>query len=158
MPLKPVALVGFAALALAACASANVPAPPAGKFADLRLDDTHFQISFHGDESDSRAQVNRYLMLRAAQLALGAGYDWFEMSGPRGGADAWRPTWTYHRAPGFEPFGGPAMGAYSVTGVDGFLASAVILVGRGAPPGNTAGAYDARAVVADLGGKVTEPS
>src|ERR1700684_1361384 len=77
------------AIALAACLAACVTATPyqplargnavTGGFTDERLDDTHFPVTFKGNDMTSRARVESYLLYRAAELTADQGYDWFEM-------------------------------------------------------------------------------
>ena len=43
------------------------------------LDDTHFRVSFSGNDVTSREQVETYLLYRAAELTSAKGFDWFEM-------------------------------------------------------------------------------
>jgi hypothetical protein len=168
----PITAAAIATLALAACATSQ--APKADGFAELRLDDTHFQVSLQGRDMSSRARVETYLLFRTAELTEKAGFDWFEMADARPrdtGVAAespqfaagyaltyWRPAWTFYHSPGFSPFGGPSMGAYDVTRVDSFLTTAVIAVGHGPRPEHDPRAYDAHQVTAALAARVVRPS
>jgi hypothetical protein len=139
---------------------------------DARIDDTHIRVTFKGDEVTSRRQVENYLLYRAADLTVGAGYDWFEMvvrnrrdatwtsaSQPYGpGWGYWRPIWSYEWRPYFIPFGGPAWGAYDIDRIDQYQATAEIFVGRGQTPSGDSRAFDARQVMTILGPKIVRPS
>ncbi len=164
-------------LGLGACVSATPYQPLArgsavsGGYSEEKLDDTHFRVSFKGNDATSRAQVETYLLYRAAELAAVQGADWFEMVdshtsntghawvdpafGP--GWGYWRPDWTYHYVPEAIPWGGPLMGPYEVTREESYLASAVIALGRGPKPAGDTRAFDARQVLQNLGPKIRRP-
>ena len=66
-------------LLLCACTTATPYQPLAsgtavsGGYADQAIDDTHFRVSFRGNDMTSREQVETYLLYRAAELtAAGA--------------------------------------------------------------------------------------
>jgi hypothetical protein len=169
----PLAAALTAALALAGCETATPYQPLAasnaisGGYSEQKLDDTHFRVSFKGNDVTSRSKVESYLLYRAAELTAVQGDDWFEMVdkhthddqqayvdpgfGPGWGA-YWRPSWTYFDRPGFGPWaGGPWMGVYSIDTVDHYEASAVIAMGHGPRPTGDARAFDARQVMQNLG-------
>jgi hypothetical protein len=180
--MRPIATALAIALAacLAACATATPYQPLArgnavtGGFTDERLDDTHFRVTFKGNDMTSRMRVENYLLYRAAELTADQGYDWFEMVdhhthdsgsalvtpafGGRYGWGYWRPSWTYFDGPGFEPFGGPMWGAYDLERIDAYQATADIAVGHGPKPAGDPRAFDARQVMANLGPKIVRPS
>ncbi len=79
--LKPVLLATAAALALSACATAT-PYGPAGPqsrygYSEQRVDADRYRVSFAGNSVTSREQVEMSLLLRAAELTLESGHDWF---------------------------------------------------------------------------------
>ena len=79
--LKPVLLAVTAALALSACATAT-PYGPAGQgsrygYSDMRVDEDRFRVAFAGNSVTSREQVEMSLLLRAAEVTLESGHDWF---------------------------------------------------------------------------------
>lgn len=79
----------FAAVAillLAACATAVGTAyAPAGKngygYSDTRIEEGRYRITFAGDGATPPDIVEDYALLRAAELALAGGYDWFRVVG-----------------------------------------------------------------------------
>jgi hypothetical protein len=164
-------------LSLAACETATSYQPlvsddgVSGGFTEQKLDDSHYRVSFKGDDMSSRSQVDAYLLYRAAELTAVQGDDWFEMvdkhpdDARRARADPsfgpgwgyWRPQWTFFDRPGFS-WGGPWMGAYAVPSEDGYQASAVIALGRGAKPAGDGRAFDARQVLQTLRPKIQQPS
>jgi hypothetical protein len=142
--MRRVILIFAAAAMLAACASAPTLYQPAGPkgigYSEYRIETDRFRVTFRGGPGAPQEQVSDYALLRAAEVAIGAGYDWFRVverttqvvgadSGPRlsvgtGGADFGR-----HSAIGlgvgtsFNLGGGPA------------LASTIeILLGKGPAP------------------------
>ena len=143
----------------------------AAGYTDERIGDAHFRVTFKGEEVTSRRRVENYLLYRAADLTVGAGYDWFEMIGrePHNvtptsasasygpGWGDWRPMWSYEWRPYFIPFGGQSWGAYAIDRIDRYQATAEIHIGRGqAPPGDPR-AFDARQVMTILGAKIVRP-
>jgi len=157
-----VLLAAAAALSLAACATAPThyqPAtgPSAVGYSELRIEPDRYRIMFQGGPGAPAAQVQDYALLRAADLALAQGYDWFRVvqrdmrqtgyggssvSFGVGGASFGRHSATeVGVGTGFPLSGGPALAA-----------SLEVLMGRGArPPGDDV--YDARAVRASIGGR-----
>ena len=165
------------ALGLAACETAPTPYQPlssanaiSGGFTDQRLDETHFRVTFRGNDLTSREQVETYLLYRAAELTVSQGYDWFEMvdrsTENRGAAFVpaygyWSPYWRFHGGWGWgawDPYGGgPWGGDYDVERIDEYEAIAEIAVGHGPKPEHDVRAFDARSVMANLGPKLARP-
>jgi len=181
--LKPVLLAATAALVLSACATAT-PYGPAGiesrfGYAEQRVDADRFRISFAGNSVTSREQVEMALLLRAAELTTGNGYDWFSTVNRATDRDVrlqsapdpfyydryspfWGPSWRYYRrgywSPWSRPFGRDPFGPeLDVREIDRFEASAEIVMGRGAKPAGDPNAFDAREVISNLGPRVTRP-
>ncbi len=160
-------------LGLAGCETATPYQPLSpqnavyGGFTDQRLDETHFRVAFQGNSATSREQVENYLLYRAAELTANQGFDWFEMvdrhTRDRGGAyivpegPYWHPYWRFHGAwgwGGWDPFwGGPW--DYDVERFDEYQAIAEVAMGHGAKPDPRA--FDAHAVMANLGPKIVRP-
>jgi len=157
-------LILAAAAALCACASAPTlyqPAagPKAVGYSEFRIEPDRFRITFRGGPGAPAEQVGDYALLRAAELTVDQGYDWFRVaermtqvvggdSGPRlslgtGGADYGR-----HSAVGvgvgtsFNLGGGPAL-AQTIE----------ILLGKGAVP-RGADVYNAREVQRSLRARI----
>lgn len=70
---------------LAACATAPTFYAPAATpqgvgFSDYRLEADRFRITFRGGPGAPAAQVADYALLRASDLALTNGYDWFRIT------------------------------------------------------------------------------
>ena len=70
------------AASVAACATAPTryqPAygPGAVGFSEQQIEADRFRVSYRGGPGAPEAQVTDYALLRAADLTLGSGYDWF---------------------------------------------------------------------------------
>jgi hypothetical protein len=178
--LATVALAG----GLSACATAtpyqqiNPSDRSAGGYGDVRLDATHWRVTFSGNTVTSRETVERYLLYRAAELTVSQGADWFEET--QRGTDkktdvfvdpfysswgygyGWRPYWRFRHGgyyggwanwgPGwaYDPWGPTYVSTY-----DRYEASAEIVVGRGPKP--SAKALDAHEVMMNLGPGIVRP-
>ncbi len=174
--------------ALAACETPTPYQPlekgtaASGGFTDQRLDENHFRVTFQGNSLTSRETVETYLLYRAAELTVAQGFDWFEtvdrhterdrrtyvdpdpFYGPGYAWGYWRPYWSYW-GPGFGwrgwgPFWGDPFWAndIQIQTVQKFQASAEIVTGHGPKPVSDARAFDARAVIANLGPKIERPT
>jgi len=149
--------------ALAACATPpTVYAPAAGPqavgFSEFRIEPGRYRITFRGGPGAPIEQVSDYALLRAADLAIAEGYDWFRVtdryarqsgqdSGPRvsigagGGGGGFRSGVGVGLGTSFDLGGGP-----SVT------QTIEVLMGKGARPGDH-DAYDAREVRRSIGAR-----
>jgi hypothetical protein len=177
-----------ATVGLTACASTTSPtngatpyqAASSGKFGftDQRIESNRFRIIFEGNTRTTREQVEDRLLLRAADVTIENGYDWFEIaqratdpktfSRPRlgsrwsfatsystfhpryGWVSVYDPFWP--RGP-FDPF----WDASDTEEVTRFRATAEIILGKGPKPADRAEAFDARDVRANLASRVIPP-
>lgn len=76
------ALLAATGLGLAGCATVPPYYGPIGPdhltgYSNLQLDQTHYQVTYHGDSSTPRDTVEEFLLLRSAQVAQEAGYPYF---------------------------------------------------------------------------------
>ena len=75
-----------ATLVLSGCATASAPAPTyrpqvsneGAGYADEQISAIRYRVSFVGDTETTRAEVQDYLMRRAAEVTVRAGYNFFE--------------------------------------------------------------------------------
>ena len=159
--MKRFALAALAALSLAACASTpTVYQPAAGPnavgYSDYRIEPGRYRVTFRGGPGAPPAQVMDLALIRAADLALADGYDWFRVSdrfvrqegggrGPEvslgvGGMSFGRHSSTgVGLGTGFDLSGGPALSA-----------TLEVFMGRGPRPYGV-DTYDARDVRRTLG-------
>ena len=154
-----------------------------GGYSEQRVEDNRFRVNFSGNSLTSRETVEGYLLFRAAELTVQEGYDWFAVVDRNTEADRrtyverdplyspwygpsygyWRPYWRYYGGFGWrtwdpwwgDPFWADRMDVRTVTK---FEASAEIVMNRGAKPADDPRAFDARAVIANLGPRVTRPA
>jgi hypothetical protein len=96
--MKRLILFAFSAVLLSACATQPTlygpqTAPRAAGYSEYRLEAGRYRVTFKGNPGASINQVSDYALLRAAELALRDGYDWFrvadrvtQQTGPGGGS------------------------------------------------------------------------
>jgi hypothetical protein len=162
----------------------NLPGQAAsGGFSDVKLEPDRYRVTFSGNSLTSRETVEGYLLYRAAELTLAQGYDTFIIVdrhtdrdrqtyvepdplyrpwyGPSFGY--WRPSWRYYGSHfgwrGWDPlYGDPFWGdRMDVRTVDKFEASAEIAMSKGPKVQGDPKAFDARAVVDNLGPRIQRP-
>lgn len=176
----PVLAILATTLALGACATAT-PYQPAGLngerggYAEQRLEANRFRVSFAGNSVTNRDQVEMSLLLRAAELTLETGNDWFATVQRATDRDTrfyanpdpfyynryspyWGPNWRFHRRgywSSWDPYWNHDL---DIRQVERYEATAEIILGRGPKPANDANAFDAREVVANLGPRVIRPT
>lgn len=154
-----------------------------GGFSEVKLEPNRFRVTFAGNSLTSRETVEGYLLYRAAELTLSQGYDTFTIVdrhtdqdrrtyvepdplyrpwyGPSFGY--WRPSWRYYGAGfgwrGWDPFWGDSFWAdrMDVRTVDKFEASAEVAMSKGPKAEGDPKAFDARAVVENLGPRIQRP-
>ena len=154
-----------------------------GGFSDQKLENDRARVTFKGNSLTSRETVETYLLYRSAELTVQQGYDSFEMVDRHTDRDRrtyydpdpfygrpgyawgyWRPYWRFHgrgRAwRTWDPFwGDPFWGDdFDVQTIEQFEATAEIVMHHGPKPAGEAKAFDARAVMDNLGPKILRPA
>lgn len=173
--IKPVLLAATAALALSACATATPygPASPDSRYgySQQRIEGDRFRVNFAGNSVTSRDQVEMSLLLRAAEVTVENGGDWFTTVNRAtdrdtrltGGTDPfyydryspfWEPSWRYSRRGLWSPWRDPFGPDFDVRQIDRYEATSEIVIGRGRKPANDPNAFDAREVIDNLGPRV----
>jgi len=160
--MKRLILPLLAALAMTACATEPTRFQPAGRigsvgFSEMRIEPGRYRVTFQGGPGAPPAQVEDYALLRAADLALAEGYDWF------------RVTERMTRQNGYSGsslsvgIGGMSFGRHSATaasvgtgvplsGGPALISTLEVLMGKGAKPAD-GDVYDARAVRRTIGAR-----
>ena len=172
---KPVLLAATAALALTACATATpyAPATPDSRYgySQQRIEGDRFRVNFAGNSVTSRDQVEMSLLLRAAEVTVENGGDWFTTVNRAtdrdtrlsGGTDPfyydryspfWGPSWRYSRRGSWSPWRDPFGPDFDVRQIDRYEATSEIVIGRGRKPANDPNAFDAREVIDNIGPRV----
>jgi hypothetical protein len=164
--MKRLVITALAALSLAACASTPTVYQPAGGpsavgYSEYRIEPGRYRVMFRGGSGASERQVMDFALMRAADLAIAEGYDWFRVSdrsmsyaagggGPRFSVGVGGGSW--------GSSSGVGMGVGTTFGDDGYgygsgapTASLEVFMGRGPKPAGV-DVYDARAVRSTLGG------
>lgn len=152
--------------ALAACAATpTVYAPASGAqavgFSEMRIEPGRYRVTFRGGPGAPMTQVADYALLRAADLTLADGYDWFRIvdryaaqsgggGGPRvsvgagGGSGGYRSGVGVGLGTSFDLSGGPAL-----------TQTIEIIMGKGAPPSSAGGeVYNAADVRRTIGARI----
>lgn len=140
------------AASLSACATTAPYAPAASPnrvgYFEQQIEPERFRVSYHGPSGMGPNETEDLVMLRAADLTLEHGYDWFRIV-ERYGQAAPPTTPRFSFDIGGASFGrSSAVGVGTSTGFGGeasFVSNLEILIGRGAKPAEP-DAYDAREV------------
>ena len=152
----------FAALALTACATPQptlyqaAAGPQAVGYSEYRIEPGRYRITFRGGPGAPPERVSDYALLRAADLTLADGYDWFRVSdrfmagepdrAPRlslglgGGNGGYRSSVGVGLGTSFSLGGGPSVAS-----------TLEVVMGKGPKP-QGADVYDARGVRGSIGG------
>ncbi len=177
----PVLMAVAGALVLGACATSATPYQPAGLngvrggYSEQRLENNRFRVSFAGNSVTDRDKVEMSLLLRAAELTVENGYDWFQTVERATDRDSrfyarpdpfyydryspfWGPRWRFHNRgywSNWDPYWGRSV---DVQQVDRYEATAEIIMGRGEKPAADTNAFTAREVIQNLSSRVTRPT
>lgn len=161
--MKAAILAAAACMALSACASAPTVYAPAGGpktpgYSDMRIEPGRYRVTFRGGAGAPEEQVSDYALLRAADLAIAEGYDWFRLvekqtrmaspnNGPRvsvgagGGPGPFRSGVGVGVGTSFDLGGGPALSQ-----------TIEVLMGKGPKPDDRE-VYDARDIRRVIGAR-----
>lgn len=153
----------IAAASLAACTTPTIYAPLAGPqgsgYAEQRIEPGRYRVTYRGGSGAGPDQAADYALLRAAELTIRDGYDWFRV------VDRYTSVEGRRNGPTFSVGGGSSSwGRRSSVGLGvgtsfdlgpGPIAerSIEVVMGRGAlPPGGDV--YDARGVAASISARL----
>jgi len=160
---------------LASACVAPTPYAPADNdfgYTSQPLDSSHYRVRFSGNSVTPRDTVEDYLLLRAAEVTLETGNDYFVVVDKdierevtyRGFNHGFHHGFHHGFRHGFHHFGGfghfhPFFGgsSFSAYPVDSYDAFATIAVFKGEKPENDPDAYDARAIAERLRPKAQAP-
>jgi len=158
------------------------PAP--GGFSEQRIEANRYRVSFAGNSLTSRETVESYLLYRAAELTVAQGYDGFAIAQRQTDRQArafvqtdpfynswygshyghFAPSWRYmghgHGWNSWDPhMGGPFFGSQmDIRTIQKFEATAEIVMRRGPKSADDPTAFDARAVLENLGPRIQRPA
>jgi hypothetical protein len=169
------------ALALSACETVSPYHPAASPrstgFSEQRLEDNRFRLTFKGDSSTRRPEVEDYLLYRAAEVTLQGGFDYFVLSdramdahsrldayptfgprfGPRFGYGPYSPYFgwsSFSPRFGWRGYYDPFWDDVSVRQITQYQATAEVQMFKGQKPADEPRAFDARQVQTNLQAKV----
>ena len=149
-----------AALATVIClpgCAATTPYQPAHNgqgYSQQKLESNRYRIVFGANAATPRQKAQDYVLLRAAELTLEQGYDFFVITGQSTGAEPRSGTLSV----GFGGFsfgggGGVGAGVGVGTGIGNgadYTSVADIVMFKGTKPANDPNAFDARAIKSNL--------
>lgn len=156
-------VIAVAALSLAACATAPTlyqPAagPQAVGYSEYRIEPGRYRVTFRGGPGAPPQQVMDYALVRAADLAISEGYDWFRVAdrftegrpdrGPRVGVGVGGGDYGYRS--------GVSLGVgttFNLGGGPSLSTTIEVVMGRGERP-RGADVYDAKALRRTLGERI----
>jgi len=157
---------------LAACATATPYQPAASDaygFQEQRIENNRVRITFRGNTVTARDTVETYLLYRAAEVTLEAGFDYFvvvnrdteEVSQLQGIGPRYSRFSHFYYAPlyGWRPWYDPFWDEpSSYREISRYEAIAEIAMFNGRKPVDDADAFDAREVQANLQGRIVRPT
>ncbi|MDD5450393.1 MAG: hypothetical protein PHT49_00625 [Desulfovibrionales bacterium] len=118
---------------LVGCASTYQPKGFTGGYFDTPIDDSTYRVGFEGNAYTDIGTIENFLLLRAAELTIQRGYDWFMLT-ERDTDTEWHPTY----GKGFT------------------TRTAVVKMFKGSRPADVPRTYDAKAVLSGLGSTVRQ--
>jgi hypothetical protein len=130
--------------------------PDAVGYSDLRIEPGRYRVTFQGGGGAPAAQVEDYTLLRAAQVAVRDGYDWFRVVGREGETAPPRSSSAISIGGGSGSFGhggdvGVGVGTtFDLSGGPRLSRTLEIICGHGPRPPE-GDVYDARGVIATIG-------
>lgn len=160
--MKSLIALAAATVLLGACATtaptlyAAQRAPGQAGFSDYRLEAGRYRVTFQGGPGAPEAQVADHALLRAAELAVRDGYDWFRVADRAMRQDAPRRGSTLSIGGGSGGHGrgggiGVGLGASFNLGLGPAPAASLeVVFGKGPPP-TGADVYRARDIIRTVG-------
>ena len=152
--------IALVTLTLAGCETPTVyqqaTGPQGVGYTESRIEPDRYRVTFQGGGGAPEAQVSDYVLLRAAEITLRDGYDWFRVVGGSSAMGPPRSSSSLSIGTGggdFRRHGGFGIGTgatFDLSGGPAVTRSVEILLGKGTRP-DKPDAYDARAVSHDIG-------
>ena len=167
--------IATALLALAAaCASTSGYRPASGSgigYSDQQLDNGRYRITYEGNSSTSLSTVENYVLLRAAEVTLANGHDYFVVldsntesmrrfvtTGTSFGRGGFGRRGFFYGSGFGRGFGGGFGSDFSTTRERlRYSVGTIIEIRRGDKPAGDSTAYDARQIINNVGPAVARP-
>lgn len=161
--MKAPTLALISGLLLSACATAPTvyqaaSGPNATGYSEYRIEPGRYRVTFRGGAGASAQQVADFALVRAADLALAEGYDWFRVAdrSVEGVPDRGPQIGVGLGSGGYGRHGGVSLGVgtgFSLGGGPAMTTTIEVLMGRGERPRGQ-DTYDARALRQTLGARI----
>lgn len=153
----------FSAFALMACSTSTPYLPIDGQYgySEQKIEANRYRVTFNGNSATSRADVEIFLLYRAAELTLMEEMDYFQVVEQH--TDTKRTfrsndpylygyyPYGYHRRFPYYAYGYPWSYASPVREIKRYEAHAFIVLHRGTKPVDDPSVYDAEEVISNLG-------
>jgi hypothetical protein len=162
MKLKILGVFAFALVVAACAATPTRYAPSVAErgvgFSEYRVEPGRYRVTFHGGPGAPPAQVEDYALLRAAEITLRDGFDWFQVAqayGERSGADSGPQISVGGGGGSFGRHSGVGLGvgtSFNLGGGPAYSRTLEVVLGKGAKP-STPDAYDARGLTSTVGAR-----
>lgn len=163
------AIAAALAVTAAACAQQTAYAPANGRtgYAEQKIENNRYRVSFSGNSLTERETVETYLLYRAAELTVNSGYDYFTVvQQDTEKSTTYRSTFYDYPYPHhffyswygypYDRFGGD-FAISDTRPVERYRAVAEIIMHSGAKPADDPSAFDARDVMKHLGPAIRRP-
>jgi opacity protein-like surface antigen len=164
--MKRLLTIVAASAALGACQTATVYQPASARaavgYTEQRIEPGRYRVTFQGGGGAPAAQVSDYALLRAAEITLREGYDWFRVTDRYGSASGYSGS-RVSVGTGGGSFGrrsafGLGIGtSFDLSGGPALAETLEVLMGRGPKPAGV-DSYDASAVIASVGPRAHPPA
>ena len=167
--IRPLFAAATAALLLAACATPTVygPANPASRtsvgYSEYRIENNRYRVTFQGGPGAPERQIADYALLRAAEITIRDGYDWFQVVDRFGGPVSLNSGSSMSIGTGGGSYGrhsgfGVGVGtSFDLSGGPAYTHTIEFFEGRGSKPADPSGVYDARQLAAALAPNAPRP-
>ena len=159
-------LTALACLSLTACATATVYQPAARPtdvgFSEMKIESGRYRVTFQGGDGAPPTTIADLALLRAAELTLRDGYDWFRITDRESSEAPPHSSSSLSIGGGTESFGrggGVGLGMGTTIPLGGgprAIHTLEFLAYHGAAP-HSPDAYDARGVVDSVGPHAPRP-
>lgn len=155
---KIIVIAALMTLGLSACESAPSAYPNGPGFYETRIEQNRYRITYRAEGRMPRERAEDFTLLRAADLTLAQGYDWFRVVSRQGSADR-RSGPVLSLGTGNTSFGrrsavGVGVGtSFQLGGPPAQTIIYEVMMGKGALPQDR-DAYDAADVAASIRGRL----
>lgn len=165
--IKSLIPLGLTLLALAGCETPTLYQPAAGPtavgYSEVRIEPGRYRVTFLGGSGAPASQVSDFVLLRAAELTVRDGYDWFRVTGREGDRAPPRSSSSVSIGAGGGSFGrgggfGLGLGTSIPLGGGPQITRSVEILAGHAPQPTDPDIYDARGILKAIGPRAPHPA